>query len=397
MNILITGLTLHNNKGGPALALSLIHQLKKYFENAKFFMAVSDSNDNMAIEKIWARMYGIDGIIGALRIKEAFPPFFFLPMNFQKNKKFLKFLNGIHLIVDLTALSYMDLSHLSFKNNMVKNIANYINRYYANKKKIKMIRWTQSYGPFNSPFTKFISKQDLKYQRTIFVRGEKSFQYIKELFPNKEVYSFPDIAITLPSKTEYINKIKLGKKYLTISPSSVLYKIQKEKHIFEISKLINYLLTKYKYEVILLPHNLMTTLTPSLTNCDLKVCEEINNHLKNKVKIIQDDLDVYNLKGVISKAYLHIGARYHSIVAALSAAIPCISFSWHNKYKDIMNMYEVGEYVYEGEGIDRIFEMIKNLENSYLEIKKKLIKNQKRLQSEIELNLKLFINMYNEM
>ncbi len=51
MKILITGLTLHNNKGGPALALSLVDKMQSQFENAKFYLAVPEFRGNLELEK----------------------------------------------------------------------------------------------------------------------------------------------------------------------------------------------------------------------------------------------------------------------------------------------------------------------------------------------------------
>ncbi len=40
---------------------------------------------------------------------------------------------------------------------------------------------------------------------------------------------------------------------------------------------------------------------------------------------------------------------YHSIIASLSMNVPTkLTFSWHEKYKDIMRMYDMEKYVYDG-------------------------------------------------
>ncbi len=57
----------------------------------------------------------------------------------RKEEKFLSFLKDFHLVIDLTALSYMDLPHLSYKKNMVRNLSIFTLRYFCNIQNIPMI------------------------------------------------------------------------------------------------------------------------------------------------------------------------------------------------------------------------------------------------------------------
>lgn len=391
MNILITGLTLHNNKGGPALVLSLIDKLKKEFDNAKYYLAVPDNFHNLKLEKKWANFYHIDGIVGAVGAKEL------LYINKDKRNIFLDFLNNMDLVVDLNALSYMDLSHLTYKQNLVRNLSIYTIRNLCNKLNIPLIRWTQSYGPFVSYITKKIVKHDLKNQKNIFVRGDGSLLNMKALFRKKNIISFPDIAITLKNDEDYYRDNFLNKKYITLSPSSVIYGMAGDKHIQDFRKIINFLL-QVNYEIILVPHTLMT-INPTLKNCDLKVCEKILENIDSKyIHLISDDLDVYSIKGVIANAKLHIGARYHSVIASLSTRVPTIAFAWHEKYIDIMRMYKMDKYVYDGTSdITQLLKCIDKLLNNKLDIKETLEIQQKFLEKEIKKNIILFMDNYHEM
>lgn len=391
MKILITGLTLHNNKGGPALALSLIEQLKRNFENARFYLAVPDFSTNLKLEWKWADFYCLDGVIGSIGAKEL------LFLNKNKREKFLTSLKDFNLVVDLTALSYMDLPHLSYKKNMVRNLSIFALRHFCNIQNIPMIRWTQSYGPFSSYWTKLIVKQDLKKQKNIFVRGEGSLHNMQQLFKNKNIVSFPDIAVTLKYKEEYYNKYLKGRQYITLSPSSVIYSKDGQAHIEHFRQIIHYI-SQLGHEVVLVPHNLMS-INPTLENCDLKVCEKILEDIdSSNIHLVSEDIDVYNLKGIIANARLHIGARYHSIIASLSTNVPTIAFSWHEKYKDIMRMYNMEKYVYDGKvDISILFSFINDLEKNRLEVIQTLKDKQDILEIEIEKNSSLFMDNYHDL
>ena len=391
MKILITGLTLHNNKGGPALALSLIDKLKQEFSDVFFYLSVPNNSNNLELEEKWAKIYKIEGVVGAVGIKEL------LYINLQRRDTFIKFLNNIDLVVDLHALSYMDLPSLTYKKNLIRNLSIYTIRGLCNQLKIPMIRWTQSYGPFSSFLTKKIVQHDLKKQHNIFVRGVGSLENIKEIFPHKNLFSFPDIAITLGQNDNYYNQYLKDKNYITLSPSSVIYGIDGELHVEHFREIITYIL-QCNYDVVLVPHTLMT-INPSLNNCDLKVCERIISTIAtDRIHLVKEDLDVYNLKGIIAHASLHIGARYHSIIASLSTSVPTIAFSWHEKYIDIMKMYHMGKYIFDGKSeVSQLCDYIDELLANQNEIIKILKLQQNVLEIEIEKNIAFFMESFNEL
>lgn len=393
MKILITGLTLHNNKGGPALALSLIQYLCQKMNISTINMSVPNFDDNLKQEKIWAELYGIHHVVGAIGIKHILPPFCWNPKRTQERQAFENIVNQVDLIVDLNALSYMDLPHLTFTKNLVRNLNIYTPHYIAKQKNKPMVRWTQSYGPFRYWVSKQLIKSDLKNQKHIFARGQKSVRYLSELFAKERLYSFPDIAISLETKNDYLVS---EKKYITLSPSSVLYTLETTTHLTLLRKLVEYLLDR-DYEVILLPHNLMRA-AATMEQCDLKVCEELNRGLAKPVKIIAHDLDVRVLKGIISNAYMHIGARYHSVIAALSSATPVISLAWHEKYEDIMRMYRVEHYVFNrGTDFSKLQNMVEEIETNHEYIVKNLETAHKELLQLLDKNINLFMENINAM
>ena len=391
MKVLITGLTLHNNKGGAALALSLIDKLKKEFDEVLFYLSVPNNGKNLELEKKWADFYGVEDVVGAVGVKEL------LYIKRERRETFLIFLKEVDLIIDLNALSYMDLPSLTYKQNLIRNLSIYTIRGLSNQLNKPLIRWTQSYGPFSSYFTKLIVKQDLKNQKNIFVRGEGSLSNLQQICKDKNIVSFPDIAITLNGDKSYYTKYLNDKNYVTLSPSSVIYGIDGELHIQQFRELLAYILEK-GYEVVFVPHTLMS-INPTLYNCDLKVCEKILETVKSEnVHLVKKDLDVYNLKGIIAHASLHIGARYHSIIASLSTSVPTVAFSWHEKYMDIMKMYQMEKYIYDGKSdISQLCDYVNELLNNRNKTIKTLKLQQNVLELEVEKNIVLFMESFNEL
>ena len=96
---------------------------------------------------------------------------------------------------------------------------------------------------------------------------------------------------------------------------------------------------------------------------------------KNGVSIIKGDYSPQELKGIIGKSYLFIGARMHSNIASLSMHVPTIALSWSHKYYGIMKMVEQEKYVcnIRATSFDELVSIIDDAWSNRNEIRKNLI------------------------
>jgi colanic acid/amylovoran biosynthesis protein len=104
------------------------------------------------------------------------------------------------------------------------------------------------------------------------------------------------------------------------------------------------------YRVLLVPH----VFRPGRHDprvCDYAVAQRVEAVADRpaSLALVQGDLSPTELKSIIGCAHVHVGARYHSLVAALSAGVPAVALSWHPKYRDLMQTYGVGDSVFDGE------------------------------------------------
>jgi polysaccharide pyruvyl transferase WcaK-like protein len=187
-------------------------------------------------------------------------------------------------------------------------------------------------------------------------------------------------------------------KLVTVSASSVLHEKTQtpdggSEHVEQLTRLVRHL-ADLGYHVLLVPHTYRPN-RPDPCACDLATSQLVLNKLGDvsHLELATEDLSPIELKSIISCAQMHIGARYHSIVAALSAGVPCISLSWHPKYRDIMRVYGVEAFVVDGtsnRATQELFQLFERLRSSADAIRPRLKECQTRAAARVEENTRVF-------
>ncbi len=356
MRIFVTGLCLQGNKGGPALALSMIRAIRKYSENAEFVFAVPPAPEYY-FEQLWAKKYGLtvvedcwDGDLGSLNpyrlLREGLAGF---RRRFRRLWAFYSTMRACDLVLDMTAISYVGPPEGSEGHVMGTR-----HRYFRSASLVKRTfrAWTQSYGPFSTERIRRAARRDLSSLPIVYCRGEETRRQVQSLLPGKECRVFPDMAVILEFDRELGRRLMVRyfgempqRPVVTLSPSAVVYAKcgtaadGTNFHVSCCAQIADQLVER-GFAVLIVPHTYRPAQhVPEL--CDFAVGLRVLASVKRAewVRIVPEDLSPAELKSVISGAYIHIGARYHSVVAALSSGIPAISLSWHFKYGDIMAMY----------------------------------------------------------
>ncbi len=403
MKILVTGLCLQGNKGGMALAQALQGVLTEQFKDASFTFSVP--NAEFPREQLWADKLGMN-VLRKISLKDFMPPWVFQKLSRNRRASYLSTMRNADLIVDLTALTYVGPPNGRSLGPLQTRFFYFL---LARLFKIPFLAWTQTYGPFSSFPIRLMAKLDLKSQPLIFCRGEKCEQSVHALLPHKTTKVFPDVACVLSHEKELgrtltakVAHLRDHTNYVSLSPSSVLYKLGAQEgsnnHVLLCRNIIR-CIHHLGHQVLLVPH----TYRPSVCKpeaCDKAVCDLIAEEgFEHPVPIVDADLSAIELKSIISNAAIHIGARYHSIIASLSSGVPCISLSWHDKYRDAMTMYGLGDFVSDSlDDLDKdsLLELIQELFRRREQIVSSLIDRQKSVAAKIRENGSLFANTYRD-
>jgi len=370
MKLLVTGLCLSRNLGGPAMALTLKEHLTKQFPNLSFTYAIPDHA--YGEEKKWAEYYGVDivrrdNFISFLLITNRLLRFVRNCYRYLKKRPLLpdvteqlkihdEFMRGFEecdAVINMMGITYVGDGTLKLINGMMS----YSNLYYAKNHKKPFAHFVQSFGPFNDWKIRLLAKRDFAQVDFIPARGKESAQHCRSIVNDQsKVYDFPDIAILLPKADSdwsagYLKSIGLEKKnYTVLCPSSVIYQLPDslngstgDKYIRAYYLIAKRLLNRSE-KILFLPH----TYSKNKHECDREICYKVYNLLLEdetvdhaNSKVVREDLDVWQAKSLIAESKNAVVSRYHALVAALSTAVPAFSIGWNIKYHDLLNYYGI--------------------------------------------------------
>lgn len=371
-NILVTGLCFSRNRGGPAMALSFMEQIKRHL-SAKFIFAVDAMY--LELEKTWASHYGVEVVPRDTILLRLTTDIALLRLGRQLIRRLLgrttsvtdntSFWNWVHekyqeafdkadCVIDLNGITFVGDGTRSWLDSFVECTPSI----YAKKHNNPFFRFIQSYGPFKDWRVRLLAKLDLTRLPCVMARGRLAANYCRTVAGNVPVYTLPDVAIILqPAKETWLrNYLSLFNLqpggYIVLSPSAVIASMPTKnnssigsKHISVFANIASHYLSLGK-TILFVPH--MTS--PIKNHCDRVVCEKVVQILekdstnKNCCYIINDELDCREFKALIGNAQLAIVSRYHALVAALSTGVPVVTVGWNDKYQDLLDFYESAEF-----------------------------------------------------
>lgn len=195
------------------------------------------------------------------------------------------------------------------------------------KKQSKTILWGCSIEPFivSKAMRKDFSKYDL-----IVARESISYEYLKECNPNTILACDP--AFTLEAEDNHISEIISKDHYIGINISPLIQKYETEKGITlkNYVVMMNYILKNTNYKIALIPHVICKD------NDDRIPLSILFEKFKDTGRVLMvPDMTCRELKAVISKCIMFIGARTHATIAAYSSGVPTLAIGYSTKARGI--------------------------------------------------------------
>lgn len=264
--------------------------------------------------------------------------------------------------------------------------------------KVSVMIYAQGIGPVNKQINKKLVKWILNKVDLITVRDNPS----KELLENLEVvkpsiYVNSDPVFLLKKKNlnnvidshPFIQQLINSDDRPLIGVSVREYKGNglDSKRIF--AQVADYLIEKYKAKIIFFPFKF---------DEDVHISEEILSLMRNKAEVLKIKLEPEELLSVLSRLFLVVGVRLHSIIFSSMANIPFIAFNYDPKVKYFVEDLGLSEVLLEtGESISlkNIQKKIEYIRENNDKIKDILLEKANNLEEKALVNNELVFRFLN--
>lgn len=197
----------------------------------------------------------------------------------------------------------------------------------------------QTIGPFKDPKIREQAKKGIDYASCVMVRDKQSYDYVKELLPEKEVTEVIDVAFFMPFKRKTFDNSRI---HVGLNISALLWhggytcdnqfglKTHYQSLVHDI---IKYFLAQNGITLHLIPH--VVGADRSLENdyaVSFDLCEEFNNP---NLVLSPLFLDPISAKSYIAGMDFFMGARMHSTIAAFSSGVPVVPMAYSRKFNGL--------------------------------------------------------------
>lgn len=215
----------------------------------------------------------------------------------------------------------------------------------------------QSIGPFR--WTGWLAKRIFKRVGAITVRDEISLQHLKDIgLDLSNTTLTADMAFLLnPVSEDRVNEI-LSKEDIAFGDRSVLgvslSRILQQRYetansadsfVHLIAGVLDNFIATSNMDVLFVPH----VTGPSESKDDRRIGAEVAAAMKVPSNVIQGDYRPEELKGLIARCSLFMGARMHANIGALSSGVPVVAMSYSHKTLGIMSLFGQQGHVIAGE------------------------------------------------
>jgi len=199
--------------------------------------------------------------------------------------------------------------------------------------KVPVMIYAQGIGPINKKINKLLIKWILNKVDIITLRDNPSKKLLNNLrVSSPSIYVNSDPVFLLKKKNinhiidnyPYIQELINSDNRFLVGVSFREYKSNgsDSKRIF--AQAADYLIENYKAKIIFLPFKF---------DEDVHISEKILSLMKNQADVLKIKLEPEELLSVLSRLYLVVGVRLHSIIFSSMANIPFIAFNYDPKVK----------------------------------------------------------------
>jgi len=311
----------------------------------------------------------------------------------------LKAVDASDLILDEAGISFVD------SRGFIMNTYNFICMAVPLLMGKKVIKYSQALGPFKGFWNRFLAKIVLPRVKRIGARGAITKSHLDEL-GLKNVVLCADGAFLMPddeNEAKRVHDIIAGddlynSQVVSISISSVVEKYCEKASIDYkgiMGRFIDYLIDEKGYGVLIIA-NAARKGSAGRKNNDLHVWQAVYELVRNKERCrwYNDEFTPEAIREFIGLSRLMVASRFHAMIGALYKKVPVLLVGWSHKYKEVLDMFHLGQNAidYKKLDLDKLIEAFNEFESRQDEIRGNIEKHLDEVKKSSYRNIQLVLD-----
>lgn len=315
------------NRGSEALVRGTIQIVKKYIPDSQIVLSSGEESFGAHL-----KIEGVDKYVrrqsyyGGFSFNRLFSNICSKVFRNQTAANRIKYKNLLNECKDA------DLVIVSGGDNYDKSYGMYelmhsVNQAIRDTSRAKMVMYDCSLA--ESEITEAV-KQDFVLFDAVTAREKDTFEAFKKHLPDIPVYYFPDPAFVMESTKTDLPECFSNAKVVGVNLSTMAVEAQygsdKSTVLQAYIKMLDWILQNTENNILLIPH--------VMRGLDLTVLRELYSQFSENGRVYlldNEQLNARELKYIISKCDVYVGARTHSTIAAYSSCVPTLVLGYSVK------------------------------------------------------------------
>ena len=389
LEVTITAVTLSGNKGAEGMFWAIRDNLAKQFPEMRFNLATyyPKADQSRAPEGVTVCSSTPLALVTGV---------FFSSLAYALCKKIgITLPNGV-LAGNTRAVAksamLLDAAGVSFSDGREKFLPfNILTMLPAVFMGVPAVKCSQAMGPFKGRVNRLAAGWFLPRLHKVFARGLKTKEHLDGLGNVPSAHASDLVfclepeplpaGLSLPTAPE-------GGSLIGISPSSLVESKSTKRGLDYCGTLAGFIHRATrggKNHVILVPHSIRLDTDKSRNN-DLPTCRRIMDLLQHPehCTLLDRELKPAQLKTVVHGCDYFIASRFHSMVAALSGAVPLIVCGWGHKYLEVLDDFGLAHMAFDFSEMcfDTLWRRFGELVQNGEEVKSQIVENLPRVREQ---------------
>ena len=272
----------------------------------------------------------------------------FLGKLFRMNK-IIKAYSQADIVIDEAGISFVD------SRGFIMNTYAFVCAAVPMLCGVPVVKYSQALGTFKNGWNKFLAKWILPKIKLICARGEITRDNLAGIGITKNVKLCADGAFSMPDSEYWAEKVDelcksdsfYNDNVVALSISSVVQGKCEKKGVDYKGCMIQFTdwLNSQGYNVLLIA-NAAREGSQKPRNNDLMICTEVYEAAQNKdmVRWYPREMAPEEIRELLARSKCLVASRFHAMIGALEKCTPVLLIGWSHKYKEVLDMFGLGEY-----------------------------------------------------